>query len=135
MLNNNNNKKTTTARYSSITEIQYFLENKKPFLAQHNVDGTLYIKTKSNHYYTLTTTAFGIKKVSNCIFHSLKWNTSNTNDGFCEKDSECLLLPLLKTFVPDCNSNPFLSRYYIITDDWLEFNEHLKPVVPLVDPI
>ena len=52
---------------------------------------------------------------------------------FENKDPECLVLPLMDVFIHMENMNNIRGRYYIITENWLEFDLNLSPIMPRAD--
>jgi hypothetical protein len=121
-------KPVCNAKYGSITEVAYFINHKMPFIAHHNDTGILYIRTKLDNYYKLLPDGASFS-LSNCTFHSLKWEIwEPVNVTF--SDPECLLLPCMNNFIYDNNINNVTGKYYIITEMWLEFNEKFVPTLP-----
>ena len=120
-------------KYGSINEIQFKVDNKLPFVARYNNKHQLYIKTKQGNIYIFYTKQIESIRIFECTFLSLYWEETMEIQDFENKDPECLVLPLMDAFIHMENINNIRGRYYIITENWLEFDLNLSPIMPRAD--
>lgn len=120
-------------KYGSINEIQFKVDNKLPFVARYNNKHQLYIKTKQGNIYIFYTKQIESIRIFECTFLSLYWEETMEIQDFENKDPECLVLPLMDVFIHMENMNNIRGRYYIITENWLEFDLNLSPIMPRAD--
>ena len=93
----------------------------------------LYIENKQGKIYKFTSNPVESINIFACIYHSLQWEES-IDLVINDDDPECLLLPLLDSFIRFENGdNNYIPKNYIITERWLEFDATFKPIMPRVD--